>query len=637
MKSDIKSDNLTLIKSLLQSIPQALMAISEAGHVIYLNSAALSQLGAELDSNPEELYSRRFGIVQRDGSVSSWESDPIKRATEGDTITIKAFLKNKQKNCPVNLTASPLQADSNIIGALISIKPAEEVESPDFSLFRKMFDLMPQLGWTAHADGFIDWYNKGWFDYTGTTLEQMQGWGWEAVHDQNYLPKVIERWKDSLRSELPFEMKFPLKGKDGKFRWFLTRINPILNDEGKLVRWVGINTDIDDEMVEMRQLSQLAEALPNAVWTTDAEGLCSYLSPRWKDLTGREPEDCLGTAWLELLHPNDREHAWSTWQMALESKSNYQTEFRLRQPNGEYLWVLALGLPLTNQSGEIVKWLGSLTDIQEKKLHESKLAQLIAERTAQLESARDHAITAQTIAETALEAKSRFLSTMSHEVRTPMTGIIGLTELLTMKDLGSENNEVVAAIFDSAKRLLQLLNNILEAAKLETGKVTLERRVFPLRTVLGDVRQLIVPEADKKRLTIMGKYEANLPEYVCGDELRVRQVLLNLAFNAVKFTNTGSIDISASLKRKDKNFTVVLFEVTDTGIGLSANQISKLFQRFEQADLEAASTVGGSGLGLSICKELVKLMNGEIGVRSIPGEGSTFWFEIPFAEDACAV
>lgn len=236
----------------------------------------------------------------------------------------------------------------------------------------------------------------------------------------------------------------------------------------------------------------------------------------------------------------------------------------------------------------------------------------------------------------ALEVKSRFLSTISHEVRTPMTGVIGLTEILNMKDLGSENNAAVAAIFESSKRLLNLLNNILETAKLESSKVVLERRNFPVRSVLGDTRQLIVREAMSKHLQIAGKSDEKIPELVCGDELRLRQILLNLAFNAVKFTNQGKIDISAVVKRQTESEALIRFSVTDTGIGIRKEMQSEIFQPFQQATPSTARVQGGTGLGLSICRELVTLMRGEIGVVSEPGQGSTFWVEIPFPKENCA-
>jgi len=245
------------------------------------------------------------------------------------------------------------------------------------------------------------------------------------------------------------------------------------------------------------------------------------------------------------------------------------------------------------------------------------------EKLEQLKTAKD-------VAEQALEAKDRFLSTVSHEVRTPMAAVLGLTELLSLQELGQENNELVNLTLDSSMHLLQILNSVLEVARLDSGNVMVQARNFALRPVLGDVRQIVALEAGKKQLTITGFCDEKIPEYVFGDELRVRQILTHLSFNAIKYTEAGRVEISASLKAQTADETVVRFSVIDTGIGISASDQRRIFQAFEQASDTTKRVKGGAGLGLTIAKELVELLRGQVGVMSEPGKGSTFWFEIPF-------
>ncbi|MBI2809567.1 MAG: response regulator [Candidatus Melainabacteria bacterium] len=235
----------------------------------------------------------------------------------------------------------------------------------------------------------------------------------------------------------------------------------------------------------------------------------------------------------------------------------------------------------------------------------------------------------------ALEAKSRFLSTVSHEVRTPMAGVIGLVELILLESQNEETKLLANSALDSSKRLLQILNNLLDASKLEAGRVILENRWFSVRPIIGDVVQLARAEANKKNLLLTSAVETEVPDLVCGDELRLRQILTNLVFNAIKFTAKGEVSLSANFLRKEGGLVYLRFEVKDTGIGIAPEQQHELFEPFTQADDSTTRVFGGTGLGLSISKSLATIMNGRIGVESSLGKGSTFWVELPFGAEAC--
>ena len=238
----------------------------------------------------------------------------------------------------------------------------------------RLAEFLPTLSWIALSDGSIFWYNQRWHDYTGTEPETMKGWGWQSVHDPDVLPDVIAGWTGAIRDGQPFEMMFPLRGADGNYRTFLTRVIPIRDTDGVIVRWLGTNAEISAQVRAERALAAseakyevLTNAMPQMVWSTLPDGFHDYYNDQWYEFTGVAPGSTDGAGWNGMFHPDDQERALARWQHSLDTGEAYEIEYRLRHHSGTYRWVLGRAQAVRDTQGAITRWIGTCTDIDDGK------------------------------------------------------------------------------------------------------------------------------------------------------------------------------------------------------------------------------------------------------------------------------
>ncbi len=362
-----------------------------------------------------------------------------------------------------------------------------------------------------------------------------------------------------------------------------------------------------------RTLTTMAQA---GIYLADTKGNCQYANPSWCEMAGLSLQEALGDGWMKGLHPEDRESVLSNWKQMVAAEGHWGIEYRFQTRDGKTTWVYGVATPQRNASGKIVRYVGINMDITDRKRVEAEL------------------LRAKTEAEAANRAKSQFLANMSHELRTPLNPIIGFSDMLEQApNLTDEQRKWLGIVRQRGLDLLALISDILDLARVEAGKIAMDTQPMSLRLTLKDMMASIKPAAAKKGLELESHVEPELPDEICADGLRLRQILLNLLSNAIKFTPEGCV--AMRVERADANRltrpladgeTALLFSVRDTGIGIPAEKQAIIFDAFKQADISHAVEYGGAGLGLAIAWNLVGLMDGTLWVKSVEGRGSEFFF-----------
>lgn len=362
----------------------------------------------------------------------------------------------------------------------------------------------------------------------------------------------------------------------------------------------------------------------DGLWEWELKTGALFLSARSKAILGYTDHEVANTAqaWRALLHSEDAGRMAQTLERFPDGGEaegdEYRAEYRMRHKNGDYRWILSRGTTFRDDNGRLVRLAGSHTDITEQRAAQEEL---VRARDVALSSAR---------------AKSEFLANMSHEIRTPMNGVLGVTHLLLDTPLSTEQREHTQTVLDSAQSLLSIINDILDFSKIESGALALERVPYSPRTVMEDAARLLTPQAQNKRLRLVCDIPDDLPPGVQGDPTRLRQVLLNLCGNAIKFTEWGQVTVKAHVLNQDAQAATLRFSVSDTGIGIPIDRLEAVFESFAQADNSTTRRYGGTGLGLTISRQLTELMGGTLHVESVIGEGSTFWLDLTLDKAAPA-
>ncbi|KAH7408268.1 hypothetical protein DE146DRAFT_752408 [Phaeosphaeria sp. MPI-PUGE-AT-0046c] len=506
--------------------------------------------------------------------------------------------------------------------------------------FEYIANFMPVMVWTTTPDGLHDWFSQRWYDFTGLSEDQSLGEGWRLPFHPDDMTATKERWFNSLKTGDEYNTEYRCQRFDGEWRWMLGRALPFYDDDGRIAKWFGTCTDIHDLVMARQEARRTREQLQQVIthakillWAVNRENKLVLLEGDMKWRKDQEKKSLLGGDIYEIFgfSGGDRERWRTPIQEILNGKQ--QDEIVERVMAGDQYYRTRL-VPLLNASriggvegnAYVDGVIGVSMDITELRESEDQLRQQEKENERLLAHAA--------AAKEASRMKSQFLANMSHEIRTPIAGVIGMSELLSDMDLNEEQKECTENIHRSANSLLTVINDILDFSKVESGRLDVEEVQFSLSVVLRDVNKMMSFAAQRKGLLYQSTLQEEVQQdlRVMGDPGRLRQILTNLLTNSIKFTSEGSVKLSVSLSHDSKDAVTVNFMVNDTGIGIEEEVRRRLFQPFSQADSSTARRFGGTGLGLTISKNLVELMKGQIWLDSKLGQGTTATFWIPFSK-----
>ncbi|CAO1623096.1 unnamed protein product [Parajaminaea phylloscopi] len=605
----------------------------------------------------------RFGAISADGQkhVIDTEGWPL-FAGEGTSEFIGGMVV--MKNVTRSYGRGMLETS---LASATRCAPTEETNTAaEGSRDRYWYSLcqeLPDISWMARSDGYLEWYSKRWYEYTGATADESLGAGWTSLVHPDDFPVVSGVWSRALSTSTAYEVQERIRDKHGQYRWMLCRAVPYKNADGQIEKWFGYLADIHNTMDTLAANREARDHLSDAVrvaditlWCIDKDGNFTLAEGNLSGVDPNTNSSSVNGSSTSLTDDNAQDHLirnlpptqapivgrsiyteWGeTTRKAIErclagenvveentiKGRTYRTIYKARRARMTAPTSFLLSDAAQDVDAPVIGVTGMSMDITERVEMERKMEESIREVL--------RAETAEAAATEASRMKSQFLAVISHEIRTPLNGVVGLSELLLdISALPNEAQDLVHSILRSAGALLTVINDVLDFSKVEAGKLDLVSLPFSLKLTCEDSARDFSMLMRQKGLSLVKDIQLS-DELVMGDAGRITQVLNNLLGNAGKFTERGSISLVARKVDHGPLSSHYLFEVSDSGCGIPKSKLGLLFQPFRQADPSTSRRYGGSGLGLAICKNLVQLMGGEISLQSEEGVGTKVTVTIPF-------
>lgn len=489
------------------------------------------------------------------------------------------------------------------------IKSVQAFQESELRLYQ-LANTIPQLAWMADAAGNIRWYNERWYEYTGKTAQEMEGWGWQSVHDPDELPWVLERWGRSLTTGEPFGMTFPLLGRDGNYRPFYTLVAPLKDSEGRIVQWFGTNTDVSSLHAAQEALTVTEEWLQESLltgrmvaWEWDLGSQEIKYSDNSLDVLGyTSGSSAVG---LASIHPDDAGRFNAAIVRAIDTCGDFhELTRRIRPDNGELIWIEIKGR-VAGSRGKATQVRGIMIDVTERMKTEQYLKD-------------------------ANRRKDEFLAMLAHELRNPLAPISTAAHLLKIGDADETRVRNASDIIErQVRHMTELVDDLLDVSRVTRGLSTLEMETVDIKSVVVSAIEQARPLIETRNHTLTTRMSST-PAVVSGDRTRLIQVVSNLLNNAAKYTpQGGQIELSIEVVADQ-----VAISVKDNGVGIDPLLLPKVFELFTQAERTPDRAQGGLGLGLALVKSLMELHGGLVEAHSEgAGTGCTFRVLLPLLPD----